>query len=218
MHESLYLNFIVTLEAKSWMRRNFIYGILLVTFAILTYLLAPQPQPASACACCVDQGTWDQYSQEVGDYELKTFNELQFASQAELYMTPAGASLIEGLGDPSPPYTLSRSTNGRNWNFQFTDDQGRTGNLSFSYPLTVTHFRSSLGSQLEGQVDLYKEYRAEGKLSGNGIFAPGITDNTQFKLILQSRGNKCMSSEQFESWRLNVSGSEAEYAFYGSLT
>ena len=199
------------------MRRNLIYGILLVTFAILTYLFAPQPQPASACACCVDAGTWDQYSQDVGDYELKTFNELQFASQAELYMTPAELSIIEGLGEPSPPYTISRSINGRNWNFQFTDDQGRTGNLSFSYPPTVTHFRSSLGSQLERPVTVYKEYRAEGKLSGNGIFAPGITDNTRFKLILQSTGNRCMSSEQFDSWRLNVSGPEAEYAFYGSL-
>ncbi|MEQ8957182.1 MAG: hypothetical protein RLP02_04540, partial [Coleofasciculus sp. C2-GNP5-27] len=83
------------------MRRNLIYAILLVTFAILTYLFTPQPQPASACACCVDEGTWEQYSQDVGDYELKTFNELQFASQAELYMTPAGLSIIEGLGEPS---------------------------------------------------------------------------------------------------------------------
>ncbi|EDX70609.1 hypothetical protein MC7420_5984 [Coleofasciculus chthonoplastes PCC 7420] len=47
---------------------------------------------------------------------------------------------------------------------------------------------------MERPVTVYKEYRAEGKLSGNGIFAPGITDNTRFKLILQSTGNRCMST------------------------
>jgi hypothetical protein len=64
---------------------------------------------------------------------------------------------------------------------------------------------------------LYKEVRLTGKLAGNGIFASGINNDSRYKLILQGRGNHCLSSDDFKHWILEISGPQSSYSFYGSF-
>ncbi len=60
---------------------------------------------------------------------------------------------------------------------------------------------------------LYKELRLKGKVVGDGIFASGMTEDTQFQLILQGRGGRALGD--FQHWNLIISGAKADYSFYG---
>lgn len=64
---------------------------------------------------------------------------------------------------------------------------------------------------------LYKEWRLEGEIKGNGIFKNGTAAPATYVLVLQGRGNGCDNAEDFAHWRLQVRGEQADYAFYGKL-
>ena len=83
----------------------------------------------------------------------------------------------------------------------------------------ATSFGADLHDAPEGSASpiLYKEWRFTGRASGGGFFKKGIAPGTKFYLILQGRGNYCLSSSDFRNWRLDITGPRASYAFYGSL-
>lgn len=174
------------------------------------------PTKVYACACCANPGTWSQTTQKLSDYDNQQINRLQFASNAKIYQTPRGENV--GVASNSTDYNLTLTKNQRRWNLQFKDAQGKTGTLTLNIPTNAVYFKTDLGENRQGgETRLYKEIRLEGTVSGNGIFAKGITSNTKFRLVLQGRGNNCNAAEDFKSWNLQVFGSRADYAFYGNF-
>ncbi len=174
------------------------------------------PQPALACACCADAGTWFERSHIVQDFELEILNDLVFGD-ANLYMTAAGFEAVEGIESPQSTYRLSKSSNGRSWNLRFISDDGETaGNLSFFLPEEAIDFGTDLFNDPMPDTRLHREIRFEGNIAGNGIFA-AISNETQFKLVLKGNGGVCPMAMEFQNWVLDVSGPGVDFSFYGEL-
>ncbi len=178
-------------------------------------MLLSLPKEVYACACCANAGQWSQTSQRISDYEFQEINSLRFSPNAKLYQT-AGENNT-GISSNSVNYTLSVNKQQRVWNFLFKDEKGKTGTLSFTIPKQATSFTTDLYTQKNIEPELYKEFRLEGKVVGNGIFSKAITPDTKFRLVLQGRGNNCLTAGDFKSWNLQVFGSKANFAFYSSL-
>jgi hypothetical protein len=182
----------------------------------ISYLmLLSLPQKVYACACCANVGEWSQTSQRISDFEFQQINSLRFSSSAKIRQTPRGENI--GVSSDSENYSLSLSKKQRVWNLTFKDNKGKIGTLSFTIPQTGVSFKTDLYDNQQGGGGgprLYKELRLEGKVTGNGIFAKGITPDTKFRLVLQGRGGNCTSAEDFKTWNLQVFGSRADYAFY----
>jgi hypothetical protein len=150
--------------------------------------------------------------------EVDNLNALKFEPVANLYSGAAGVDpeLIKGIEAEAlvdGSYTLSQSTNARNWNLQLTSSTGKSGNLSFTLPSQGIYFGADLYDKPVPDARLYKELRLKGKVVGDGIFASGMTDDTQFKLIVRGRGNSVLGD--FQHWNLIISGAKADYLFYG---
>lgn len=193
----------------------------LVTTSILglgccLILFFANPKAALACACCAYAGDWFEYSQPVRDFQLEILNDLVFGD-ANLYMTAAGFETVEGIESPQSTYRLSKSSNGRSWNLRFIGDDGETaGNLSFFLPEEMISFGTDLFDDPIPDTRLYREIRFEGNITGNGIFS-GISDETQFRLILKGNGGPCPLGMEFKHWVLDVSGPGVSFSFYGEL-
>ena len=191
-----------------------------ISFISAIALFLINPTNAHACGCCATAGTWSEYTNSLENYHVAQLNELKFSPAANLFMSAAGFATIKGLASESETYTLytlSHSKNNRSWNFHFTDPKGKTGNLSFSLPPQKTEFGTDFYDKPVADNRLYKEVRLTGKLAGNGIFAPGINNDSRYKLILQGRGNYCLDSDDFKHWILEISGPQSSYSFYGSF-
>ena len=175
------------------------------------------PSSVYACACCANAGEWSQFSQGIGDYEFKEINRLKFSPSAKLVQTPRGENI--GVSSNSVNYTLSLSKKQRVWNFLFKDEQEKTGTLSLTIPKSGISFKTDLYDKRGpgGGPLLYKEFRLEGQVTGNGIFSKGITPGAKFRLVLQGRGGACMIAEDFKTWNLQVFGSRANFSFYSSF-
>ncbi len=194
--------------------RIILYTISLIS-AIALFLI--NPTNAHACACCGIAGEWLEYTNSLENYDVESLNKLQYSPTAKLTLGGAGFDIIKGLDSQSETYTLSHSKNNRSWNFRFTDTKGKTGNLSFSLPPQKTEFGTDFYDKPMADERLYKEVRLTGKLTGNGIFASGINNDSRYKLILQGRGNYCLSANDFKHWILQISGPRSSYSFYGSF-
>ena len=211
------------LESLEEMESNLIYpsrrisrgSVLLVALAILLTWSAS----AHACACCADSGEWHETVTKVSKLDFDEFTRFRFSPAAHLFTPPASDEVIKGISRASDSYTLTFSPSQRRWSMEFKDKQGGKGVL-FLTPLTTVSFGTDLfdGSEKEGLGPrLYKEWRFEGRVGGDGLFAKGITNDTKFRLILQGRGNMCTNPEDFKHWKLQISGRRAAYAFYGAL-
>lgn len=64
---------------------------------------------------------------------------------------------------------------------------------------------------------LYKEWRFQGAVKGDGVFNHGLMAPAKYFLVFQGRGNNCDNAEDFTHWRLEITGRKARYAFYGAL-
>lgn len=185
------------------------YALIGIALAILAFLL--RPQPADACACCYrSQGSWYEYTKTLNSSELDQLNKLKFAPVA--YSTRSD----DADGHITESYTFSQSINERSWNLRLTSSKGESGNFSFRLPTQGIDFGADLFDQPNPDTRLYKELRLKGKVVGDGIFASGMTDDTQFQFILRGRGGNCFGD--FQHWNLEISGAKADYAdhsFYG---
>jgi hypothetical protein len=198
---------------SNWLLKINFY-VILIPFLTLLAL----PKEVYACACCANAGEWSQISRKFDDYEFQEINRLQFSPTAKLYQTAGDGSI--GIASDSTNYSLSLTKKQRTWNFLFKDKQGKIGTLSLNIPASGVTFKTDLYDKIQGGgggPQLYKELRLEGKVTGNGIFAKGITPDTKFRLVLQGRGGACMTAEDFKTWNLQIFGSRANYSFYSSL-
>ena len=187
-------------------------------FSTLLLLLAPSL--AFACACCSNDGEYSKSTARIRDYEFELIKQMRFGDQAFLFLTERDLEEdSRGIADPKLEYTLSDSLAGRIWRLLFKDNS-RSGTLNLTLPLQMESFSVDLqdGEKSPGGGPLlYKEWRLMGLVKGTGFFKSGIIGPTRYNLILQGRGNGCNNAEDFKSWRLEISGKKAQYAFYGKL-
>lgn len=185
-----------------------------------TLFLLLSPTTALACACCSNDGDYFRYTGRIRDYELELIKQIRFGTQASLYITEADLEEVSrGIVDPKLEYSLSDSLAGRVWRLLFKEES-RTGSLNLTLPSMMERLNIDLqdGQKSAGGGPLlYKEWRLQGLVSGSGFFRSGIVGPTRYNLILQGRGNGCDNAEDFKSWRLEISGKKAQYAFYGKL-
>lgn len=182
-------------------------------------MLLALPSRALACACCAEPGEWFERSERVGASELGELDLLKFSPAAKTFTTAAGVEGIKGIASASESYTLTVAQNGRRLTFTFRDGQRANGTLTLAIPFTAESFGADMhdpGTTDAGPM-LYKEWRFAGRVDGTGIFKRGITPNTNFRLILQGRGNNCRNAADFKNWILQVNGPRASYAFYGTI-
>lgn len=153
---------------------------------------------AYACACCADKGTWREDTAKLQSFEKSELARLRFAPKAADVLTPEGRN---------GTYTAGGSLSGPTWRIQLSGLPA----LTFPAPSRATTFVADL---YDGKVNggggpaLYKELRLAGASSGPG---------THYRLILQGRGNNCLTAEDFTHWRLEVSGGKRKLAVYGTF-
>ena len=175
-----------------------------------------------ACACCSDPGEYILRNDDpVGSYQVDQIHGMEFAPAAELYLTDAGEEEdAKGVDTVSDSYGLSVGTEASVWRLTFRAENGKSGVLTLPVPSKMTTYAADIhdGKKSAGNGPLlYKEWRFEGKATGDGIFAKGLKSPARYTLILQGRGNRCDNAEDFTHWRLAISGKKTHYAFYGEL-
>ncbi len=199
-------------------------GRVIVLSIIAMAMISAIPARANLCACCAEWGEWSETASKLSDFEMDELNQLKFSQTAKLYSTAAFPEDISGLGvkedEMSEDFKLTLSRSGNKWTLTFKSDSGQTGALALTLPATATRFHTDPRDGKEGGAGgplLYKEFRLRGQCSGTGFFAKGIAPGTKFRLILHGRGNRCLTTEDFKGWSLNISGPRARYTFYGSF-
>ena len=190
------------------------------------------PSNALACACCAETGTYWLRTGKVETYELDLLKEMKFASDAALYMTEAGFDGIKGLSalekdfeseswTAAPAdFSLVNSFAAKTWKFDLKTPTGKTGTLSLPMPAQILQYSVDIhdGSDRGLGPLLYKEWRFKGVVaSGTGIFKSSIVRPTSYFLVFQGRGRACDEVSNFGYWRLEITGKNADYAFFGKL-
>jgi hypothetical protein len=192
---------------------------MLFSSAVLAGLLL-LPASAWACACCSHTGAYHIGFDKPGEYELNLLKQMRFDGTAYLFLTEADMEeSAKGLAHRAEHYTLSGSLVGNSWKLTFREG-GKSGTLSLPLPAKMLSYVADIrdGQTSDGGGPLlYKEWRFEGQVSGTGFFQPGVRGPAKYFLVLQGRGNGCTNAEDFSHWRLQVTGRNADYAFYGEL-
>jgi hypothetical protein len=196
----------------------------------LTTLSAPPSVSSSIppivtpfCACCADPGVWRIETHKIEDYEMKELNRLTLDGVAAFYSTEAWPDDVSGVSAPSDDLAhglvISIVRGQQNWKLFFKTSKGEKGALILTIPGAATFFNADIEDvpkpERHKTVGLYKEIRLEGEVRGTGVFAKGMAPKTKYRLVLQGRGNWCMSAETFYRWNLRVSGPQAKYTIYG---
>jgi hypothetical protein len=197
------------------------FRIIIIAFIVLLPVLSVSPAPTpAACACCAESGEWFERTGKMETYEIAELRNVEFDQTASTYLNAAGYEALKGLPLEYDSFKLSTLLKSNlSLTLTFKGERGETGSLVLSLPRVATLFGADLHDAPEGSAGpiLYKEWRFAGLASGRGFFQKGITRGTKFHLILQGRGNNCLSSTDFHNWRLDITGPRASYAFYGSL-
>ena len=173
---------------------------------------APASEPL-ACACCSEEGEWYEMRQPLDSSQRVELERMRFSATANTYQTAADDSEL------ATSYALTQRRNGLRWELRFRDEQGKTGTLSFTLPATMISYGTDLHDSPPGGVgpSLYKEWRFSGAAQVTGIFKKGAARATQYRLILQGRGNRCPMMEDFQHWTLQLTSGRLSYSFYGAL-
>jgi len=198
----------------------------LASILLLALLLATPstpsaaPSAAFACACCAESGEWYERTAKIESYEIEELRRVEFGKTASTYLNAAGYENLKGFPAEYDSFALSTSLSPRlALTLRFKGERQETGSLVLAVPKVATSFGADLHDAPEGSAGpiLYKEWRFEGLVSGTGMFRKGMARGTKFRLILQGRGNNCLSSTDFRNWRLDITGPRASYSFYGDL-
>lgn len=197
-----------------------------VPVILLLFVLLAAPAPRGAvpgtplCACCAEPGEWFEHTARLESYEVSELRNVKFDATAKLYTTAAGFEGTKGLPAQYESFQLSDSF-GRalDLTLRFRGERGETGSLVLRLPRVATSFGVDLHDYPEGSAGpiLYKEWRFSGAARGTGMFKRSVVTGTKFRLVLQGRGNNCLSSTDFKNWRLDLTGPRADFAFYGAL-
>lgn len=185
-----------------------------------------------ACACCAETGTYSINTAKPDSYHLDLLHQMKFGKTADLYMTEAEFDDIKGLGDLKREYSstgwtaesgefiLSGALSAKTWRFNLTTKSGTKGSLLLPMPVQMLSFKADIHDDSDKGLgpSLYKEFRFKGSVgSGTGFFKSGIDRGTTYFLVFQGRGNNCDNAEDFTHWRLEISGTKANYAFFGDM-
>ncbi len=180
-------------------------------------LLLLSSSSAPACACCSDEGEYRLVTDAPSEYQLGQIQSLQFAATAQRFTTDADEPENIGLAAVSNEYGLLVTVEPKRWRFTFRTEDGKTGVLTLPSPAKVTTLAADIHDGQKsggGGPLLYKEWRFEGRATGEGIFQES---SVHYILIFQGRGNRCDNAEDFKHWRLELSGKKTACAFYGDL-
>jgi hypothetical protein len=188
----------------------------LMLFAVLILT----PQQVWACACCADDGEYRISTSKPGKYEIELMKRIRFDKTANVFTGSADVQdVVKGITSPAAEYSLSGSLAAKTWKLTFREGNN-LGALNLLLPASFLSFGADvhdgpLGSG--GGPLLYKEWRFQGVVKGDGVFSPGLTAPAKYFLVFQGRGNNCDNAEDFTHWRLEITGRKARYAFYGAL-
>jgi hypothetical protein len=179
--------------------------------AIGTVLFLSVVSDLRACACCTDPGEYTlRIDDTFGKYQVDQILAMEFAPAADLYQTDAGAEEdAKGVGSVSDSYDLSVVTEASVWRLTFRAENGKSGVLTLPFPSKMTAYAADIHDDKKSDSNgplLYKEWRFEGKVTGDGIFTEGLKSPARYTLIFQGRGNRCDNAEDFTHWRLAISG------------
>jgi hypothetical protein len=210
------------------MKKFSLFFIALAAFVLLS------PTATFACACCAEKGTYRIRTAKPTEYETELLKSMRFGNAAELFMTEAGFDIIKGLKSIEKDYdsmdfsrveeffSLTNSFAAKTWRFNFKTATGKTGALVLPMPAQMLSFTADIH---DGETSggggplLYKEWRFKGNVqSGVGFFGASIARPTTYFLVLQGRGNGCDNAEDFKNWRLEITGKNADYAFFGKMS
>lgn len=182
-----------------------------------------------ACACCADAGTYSILTKKPDSYLLGVFKEMKFAKDATLFTSDAGVEPINVKGLPKDynddnyqagfdNLNLEGGFLAQKWTLKFTDYKGRNGSLILPLPTQMLKFAVDLEPQKNTpNTTLYKEFRFQGIAKGTGFLQPSITSNTKYFLVFRGKGNACDNAQDFNYWRLEITGTKANYGFWGKL-
>jgi hypothetical protein len=199
----------------AYRRKNFRFGLCLLSFALFLSLPAWLPQKAAACACCSSPGQWFEYKKRLDayDYEVLGAPRAAKAGLVESVAEDEGAELA------SSEFTLKLSRQKSKWTLALQGSEGEKGSLILTLGPSATFFGSD---PRDGKTSggggplLYKELRLEGRVSGTGVFK-GLKPDSRFRLVLQGRGAACLEKEDLSNWSLQLYGKQTRLAFYGSF-
>ena len=191
----------------------------LFSFTIAGILLL-SPVTALACACCAEPAHYFSGTTELDEYPLSQLKRMRFARNASLYLTAADFDeLSQGIEHASENYVVNGAFVSNVLKLTF-----RTGTRSGVLELPLPDKMWSHSADIHdgkpspgGGPLLYKEWRLEGNVTGTGVFKAGTSAPAKYTLVLQGRGNACDNAEDFKTWRLDVKGEKASYAFYGKF-
>lgn len=199
------------------------FGRLRHVLILFTALFFCGPTKARACACCSDYGTYTLQSNEpISGYVLEQIKGMEFASAAQLFTVdgPDPEDQIKGLATFSENHAMTAVKESKQWRLKFRAEDGKSGELILVLPSKVATFAADIHNgetNTAGRPLLYKEWRLEGRATGNEMFKEGFAAPARYTLIFQGRGNRCDNADDFTHWRLQISGKKADYAFFGEL-
>ena len=188
---------------------------------VVAPLLCLSASTALSCACCSEEGQYSVHEGPPSEYQIAQVSEMQFAPTAETYFGPGDKENVKGVSDVAERYEINARFEANQWKLSFRDETGNTGTLTL--PLKgakVTEYRADIHDGRKsagGGPLLHKEWVFRGNAHGIGVFKPGFAAPAKFTLIFQGRGNNCDNGDDFSHWRLEISGSKAEYAFVGEM-
>src|SRR5215217_5990544 len=189
-----------------------------ILFLLFGLLASPAPRASEAgpllCACCAESGQWFENTGKMKSYEVSELRNVKFDPTAKLYTTAAGFEGTKGLPAQYESFKLTDSFGrAQSLTLTFSGERGETGSLVLALPQVATTFGADMHDYDEGSAGpiLYKEWRFNGTVRGSGMFRKSIARGTRFHLILQGRGNNCLSSSDFMHWRLDITGPRADY-------
>jgi hypothetical protein len=190
------------------------------------------PSEALACACCSEPGTYMIWTGKPDTYNIDMLGEMKFDKAADLFFGNGDFSDLKGLGglqkdyesgsaDEFGKFDLQNTFASKIWKFNFKTPGGKSGSLTLPMPVQMLHFSVDIhdGSDQGLGPLLYKELRFKGNVSsGTGFFKSSIVKPASYFLVFQGRGRGCDEAGNYSHWRLEITGKNADYAFFGKLS
>ncbi|NNE99464.1 MAG: hypothetical protein HKN25_10640 [Pyrinomonadaceae bacterium] len=174
-----------------------------------------------ACACCAERGHYSINVSKPSEFVFNTISELEFRS-ANLFTNAGYPDNIRGINPLEEAYSsVEASFDKGSWKFTFKNSSGNAGTLTLARPDSMVSYMVDLEASDEPKpmVSIYKEWRFKYRaINASGIFKNGVDRDTEYFLVLRGKGNLCTNAGDFDSYRLEISGKNAEYSFFGKVT
>ena len=195
---------------------------MLVRFSLALVALLPLTaafNQAMACACCSERGERHVMTGELADYQWAEIDRLRFGPSADLYTGEGDAKEIEGIANPDSSYALTAVREGKKITFTFKGADRGAGTLSMTLPDKIAFFEVDPrdATPETPEPSLYKEWKFTAEPTGTGDFAAGAGKGQHLTLILQGRGNNCVSAEDFGHWSMVMEGPKGNYLLFGDM-